>query len=233
MILKFKIKANSARQETELIWDKLQMIKFLDNLGYTISLPKHPLVDELLLKARAGKLIDADYQKLSKLMEQEVYCLEDYQAGIESINAHLNGDLYFPFLEEYNKLWNFKLFDNYEVRLTLYGPGGEYRPDSGTIIMLTTKSGSFRRGPNPLETLIHEMIHIGLEEAIIQTYNIPHIVKEQIVDLFVQFHFSELLPNYIMQQFMPNKIKNYLKTQADWEGLSIVLERFNIEKEQF
>jgi len=233
MILKFKIKANSARQETELIWDKLQMIKFLDNLGYTISLPKHPLVDELLLKARAGKLIDADYQKLSKLMEQEVYCLEDYQAGIESINAHLNGDLYFPFLEEYNKLWNFKLFDNYEVRLTLYGPGGEYRPDSGTIIMLTTKSGSFRRGPNPLETLIHEMIHIGLEEAIIQTYNIPHIVKEQIVDLFVQFHFSELLPNYIMQQFMPNNIKHYLKTQADWEGLSIVLERFNIEKEQF
>jgi len=226
MNIKFKVVANSSQQETDLIWDKLKMIRFLEDHRYLISLPDHPLIDQLLEKARINALNDSDYQALSDLMEQSIYCSSDYQVGIEAIQACLNQQFDYPFLTRYNKLWNFKLFAEYEVRLTLYGPGGEYRPDSGTIIILTTKSGSFRRGDNPLVTMIHEMIHIGLEEAIIQTYNIPHIVKEQIVDLFAQFHFSDLLPNYLMQTFVPIRIKDYLKSQADWDTLPEVLDRF-------
>jgi hypothetical protein len=226
MEIKFNVEANSSKQETDLIWDKIKNIDFFKQHNYSVSFPDHKIIPSLIDKSLDGKLHQNDYQNLSNLMKNEIYNELDYKHGINKINSDINEQmLNFNCFQKYNELWNFKVFSEYQILLTLYGPGGEYRPSSGTIIILTTADGKFRRGLNSLDTIIHEMVHIGLEE-IIQQFSIPHKIKEQIVDLFVQFHFSKLLPKYQIQNFGNNSIEKYFKTQDDWNNIIEVLKSF-------
>jgi hypothetical protein len=230
MGIKFKVRANSSNQESDLIWNKIENIDFFRKHNYTVSLPNHQSVSALISKSMDGKLNENDYIHLSQLIKNEIYNEIDYKSGINIINSCINKQkLNFECFQNYNKHWSFKFFNDYKISLTLYGPGGEYRPSDGEIIMLTTNDGKFRRGSNPLDTIIHEMVHIGIEDNIIQRFSIPHKIKEQIVDIFVQFHFKQIIPNYQIQNFGRNDIKNYLKTQEDWNDLIEVLIRFEKE----
>ena len=97
----------------------------------------------------------------------------------------------FPVFEKYKELWNFYIPENYTVTLTLYGMGGsyEYRKGNGKVILFTKEDGTFGR-ESPLATIIHEMVHIGIEQNIILKYDLPQPVKERIVDKFMEFHFK-------------------------------------------
>ena len=188
MKVNFKVMANNSDQETNLIWDKVQNIDFFEKFNYLLSLPDHIIVTNLIKRVKLNTQSKSDYSDLFNLIKTEIYDIADYRNGINNIYLHLkNVNLSFGCFQNYNKLWNFKYFDEYRILLTLYGPGGEYSPSSGEIIMLTTKNGEFRRSSNPLETIIHEMVHIGIEECIIQKFDIPHKVKEQIVDYLCCF----------------------------------------------
>jgi len=213
----FIVRANTAEEEIELVWEKLEMMEFFQKYNYTLSLPKHPIMAELTQKSLKNSLTDEDKLNLSKLIQDVIYKESDYAEGIRAVKNSLTANkLDFTFLQEYHECWNFKLFEEVKILLTQYGPGGQYNPYTSTIIMLTTPSGMFRRGSNPLDTIIHELVHMGLEEAIIQKYSIPHHLKEQIVDLFVQQHFQEILPNYPQQNFGENKIEKFLQCKEDW-----------------
>ena len=227
MEIKFNVKANSVYQEIDLIWDKIKNIDFFRKNNYTVSFPEHQIVSDLISKSLDGELDKNDYNSLAQLIENEIYNEVDYKSGINIINSSINEqNLNSSCFQKYNKHWNFKFFNEYKISLTLYGPGGEYKPSKGEVIMLTTTDGKFRRGNNPLDTIIHEMVHIGIEENIIQKFSIPHKIKEQIVDLFIHFHFKEIIPNYQMQNFGCNEIKEFLNTQEDWNNLVEVIDRF-------
>lgn len=176
-----------------------------------------------------GSLNESDRLELNKLMNDSVYNQKDYIAGFAKIQTNL------PLIEKIiNQLltvnwpWNFRILSQYIIRLTLYGPGGSYNPDMGEITLLTTPDGNFKGYNSPSNTIIHEIIHIGIESSIIQNYNLSHSIKERIVDRFVQAFFNSDLPDYRIQNLGDDSalIDRYLQSKRDFENLPNRIEQY-------
>ncbi|MEL6871071.1 MAG: hypothetical protein AAFO81_14820 [Pseudomonadota bacterium] len=197
---RFEAVIPTAEQEAAYIWRTLRDTPFLEQNGYDVALPNGEVIVTLKNKARVGSLDDDDYVALQNFMQSEVYRAEDYRSGYEKIAEVLPSlEKMVSTLEAQNYEWGFRVFDHYPILLTLYGPGGSYDPDAGTITMLTTTQGAFRQYPNPLNTLIHEVVHIGIEASVVRMLSVPHGQKERLVDTFVKLHFAEVLPDYRVQ----------------------------------
>jgi len=187
-------------QETAYVWSVIQDIKFYDEHNYDISLPSGAIIDSLIDKSRKGKLLDKQFNLLKEFMKNEIYAEADYQKGyvkIEKERPLLNQMI--DQITETDRKWDFKIFEKYQVILTLYGPGGNYDPNQGSITFYTTNDGKFKQYDNPANILIHEITHLGIEESIIRRFNVPHGLKERIVDTFVYLNFHELLSEYRIQ----------------------------------
>lgn len=214
----------TASAETDYVWRTLQGTLFFEANNYQVSLPKGALIDSLKAKARDARLTDEDYEALGVYVQDSVYQKEDYLKGYQKIADNL---------EQLNKLlaaidtsqlnWNFKQFDTYHVNLTLYGPGGSYDPDEGSILIYTTPDGRFKQYDNPLYTLIHEIVHIGIETSIIQQYQVPHALKERIVDQMVLLYFQEELPDYRIQNMGDTRIDPFVKSKEDFRELHTIV----------
>lgn len=198
---RFEAVIPTAEQEAAYIWRTLRDIPFFEQNGYNVALPSGEVIVTLKNKARAGSLDDDDYVTLQTFLQTEVYRDEDYLKGYEKISDILPSlEKMVSVLEAQNYEWGFRVYDHYPILLTLYGPGGSYDPDSGTITMLTNTQGGFRQYSNPLNTLIHEVVHIGIEASVVRRLSVPHGQKERLVDTFVKLHFAEALPDYRVQQ---------------------------------
>ncbi|PRX54793.1 hypothetical protein [Flagellimonas meridianipacifica] len=203
-------------EEADYVWRNLQDIPFFDKNGYHLNLPKGKLIDELVEKSRNGNLHEEDYQRLKSLMGNSIYNREDYLLGYDKSVAVQS--LVQEMLKQidpsiYN--WHFKKFEEYKVTLTLYGPGGSYDPDTGSIILFTTTQGKFKNYDNPANTIIHEIVHMGIEESLIQANDTPHTLKERIVDQFVSLYFGDILKDYRIQDMGDYRIDPYLKDKSD------------------
>ena len=219
------IQIPTAEQETAYIWRTLGDIAFFEEHNYQLSLPQGPLMESLKEKAKAKTLTDEDYAALQHFVTSGVYHREDYQAGYEKIVAQkalVNKMV--RRLHKHKRNWNFKRFDRYQIVLTLYGSGGNYNPDDGSIIIFTNPNGDFKQYDNPANTLIHEIIHMGIEESIIQRYQVSHPLKERIVDQLVLLHFRALLPNYRLQEMGEDRIDPYLNKKKDSRDLAKIVE---------
>lgn len=212
--------------ETEYIWRTIIDTRFFEENNYQVSLPGGELIESLKQKAKSNNLSDADYEDLKSFMQKGVYNPSDYQRGYQNIEAQLA--LVNKMIAEIGSMnldWNFKEFDIYTVNLTLYGPGGSYNPDEGSLLIYTTIDGRFKQYDNPAHTLIHEVVHMGIEASIIQKYNVPHPLKERIVDTFVSLCFGELLPDYRIQNMGDTRTDSFLKNKADLAKLDIIVEQ--------
>ena len=221
----------SAKAEAAYIWRNIRDIGFFEKHNYQVSLPKGPLMEKLKAKARKNQLTDADYTALEKFVIDKVYQKTDYDAGYKAIQKSLS--LLNKMVNEIGQMkfqWPFKMYKTYQVNLTLYGPGGSYDPDQGSIIIFTTPDGKFKQYKNPINTLIHEITHIGIEYSIIRKYNVPHGLKERIVDTFVWINFKHYLPNYRVQNMGDPKLDNYLKKKSDFANLETIVQRFTQKK---
>lgn len=214
----------SAQAEAEYVWNTLQEIRFFEEYGYQVSLPSGELIEELKEKSRAGSLTDNDYQRLETFLVDHVYNKANYQEGydllvketelIDRMISELNGSAF---------SWGFKEFENYAINLTLYGPGGSYNPFEGSILLFTTSDGEFKGYKNPANIVIHEIVHIGIESSIITQYNVPHTLKERIVDTFVSLHFKQYLPEYRVQDMGEYRTDPYLKEVDDFTQLDSIV----------
>jgi len=211
----------SVESESNYVWRTIRDIKFFEQNNYLISLPKGALIESLKSKSRYNNLSDEDFESLKIHMRDSVYNKIDYQKGyakIESELALINKMI--VQLDESERNWDFKTFDTYHINLTLYGPGGSYNPNKGTILIYTSPKGDFKQYDNPANTIIHEIVHIGIEESIVSQFKIPHRLKERIVDNYVLLCFKGYLPNYRMQNMGDNRIDPYLKQKIDLKDLS-------------
>lgn len=221
----------TADSESEYIWRTIQNIKFFEEENYHVSLPEDSLIKDLKVKSKLGKLTNEDYKRLKAVIQDSIYNKADYQKGYEKIENEL--ELINRMIDEISQSnfnWNFKEFNTYQVNLTLYGPGGSYNPDEGSILIFTTTQGQFKNYDNPVNTIIHEITHIGIEEAIINKYNVPHTLKERIVDTFVFLNFNEYLPDYRIQDMGEKRTDQYLKTKEDLKDLNRFVETIMDEK---
>ena len=125
--------------------------------------------------------------------------------------------------EKKNWDWEFNTFDRYKIIFTLYGTGGSYDPDQGTITLLTTKDGRFMNYENPANTIIHEIVHMGMEYSIVQKYKLSHGNKERIVDTFVYLMFKDQLSDYSIQNMGDPKIDSYLDSKQKINTLNAIV----------
>ncbi len=211
----------TAEAETEYIWRTIQDINFFEKNNYQISLPKGAYIDILKSRAKENKLSDSDYSNLKTFIKDSVYRKSDYEQGYHKIeNQRSLINTMISLLSQSERNWDFKVFDTYQINLTLYGPGGSYNPDEGSILIHTTPKGKFKQYDNPANTIIHEITHIGIEKSIINKYQVPHTLKERIVDKFVFLNFhTSYLPNYRIQDMGEKRIDQYLKTKIDLNNL--------------
>lgn len=216
-------------QEATSIWRTINDITFLTEQGYRINLPKNDLIDSLITKSKNGTFGNEDFPSIYNLLESEVYKQSNYSSALAKVRDQtpLINDIIRQ-IEASKQSWNwpFKMFDTYEVVFTLYGSGGSYDPDTGTVTLFTTTRGEFMNYKSPANTIIHEIVHMGVEESIVQKYGLSHGLKERIVDTIVFLLFAEQLPEYKIQNMGDTKIDKYLEQKTDLKKLDSIIEAY-------
>ncbi|MEM8888384.1 MAG: hypothetical protein AAGD28_10425 [Bacteroidota bacterium] len=204
------------QMETTSVWQTIRDIKFFESHGYQVNLPKGKLIQDMIEKSKKGEFGSDDFSSLYQFMEDSVYRKSDYEKGIANVKARIS------FLEELvndisqnNWSWGFETFDTYQINLTLYGSGGSYNPDNASILLFTNTEGGFKNYADPANTLIHEIVHLGIEASLIQKYQVPHAMKERVVDTIVFYYFGESLPDYRRQDMGDNRLDAYTKSKED------------------
>jgi len=225
---RIKIVKPTIEQEATSIWRTINDITFFENQGYTINLPKDSLIDRLIVKSKEGKFGNEDLPVIYDFVENKIYDQNDYDKAIQKLTDHTR--LIDSLVDKISATskdwdWKFKLFDEYKIVFTLYGTGGSYDPDEGLITLLTNKEGNFMNYENPANTVIHEIVHIGIEHSIIRKYNVTHPLKERIADNFVHLNYGESLPNYKVQQMGDERLDAYIKDKDDFKDLETVIEK--------
>ena len=226
---RIKIVQPTVQQEATSIWRTINDINFLEKQGYTINLPKIPLIDSLVVKSKLGTFGNADFSSIYSLVETRLLDQKNYEKAIQKVEGQI--DLISNLIDEIeaNKSkwdWNFNIFDNYRVIFTLYGTGGSYDPDKGVITLFTNEAGEFMNYKNPANTIIHEITHMGMEYSIVRKHNLTHGLKERIVDTFVFLMFKEELPEYKIQNMGDVKIDIHLRTAENISSLNTIISKF-------
>lgn len=219
----------SIEQEATSIWQTINNLSFFEQQGYTIHLPKDPLIDSLIAKSKKGTFGNDDFSTIYSLLENKLFDLKNYEKAITKISLQLDSITYYV-----NKIdslkkgwdWEFISFKSYKLNITLYGTGGGYDPDEGLINLFTDPDGNFVKYKNPSYTIIHEITHIGMEYSIIHKHNVSHGLKERLVDLFVKNIFRHELPHYKIQNMGDIRIDKHLNHADDFFFLNEIMAEF-------
>lgn len=213
------IRGQTAEEEFKyLIGHVLNQLPFYEKHGYRISLPeskefRHPIPTNLRGKA---------FENFLKKEYREGFFIK----GIEILKQNENTiRSIFPILIKLQKAWKFKIFPTYTIGLTKYGPGGSYDSDTGKITMLTTIDGGFKQ-LNPADTVIHESVHMGIEDIIVKKYKLSHTEKERLVDLICKNLFHDILKDCRIQSIGDSKIDPFVTKKEDVYNLPAQAEMF-------
>lgn len=192
--------------------------------GYNIILPVHPKLEFWYQNTQALSRNDKD--ELKQIFNAEIYDKRVFDLSLVKLNdakSAVNAGL--GKLSVLAKNWGFDLKEKYNIVLTLYGPGGNYNTSTSTATLLTTKKGEFcRKGVE--EIVLHEIVHIGIEESIVKKYKLSHWEKERLVDLICYHCLNEILPNYWMQQKGDKRIDAFVDQHAITHDLPLTIARF-------
>lgn len=228
-VSRIEIVQPTIEQEATSIWRTINDIAFFEKQGYNINLPKDSLIDSLITKSKSGTFGNEDFPTIYTLVETKVFDQKNYEEAIQKVGNQI--DLINNLVNEIDSKksqwdWKFKMFDTYKVIFTLYGTGGSYDPDEGTITILTNQEGEFMNYKQPANTIIHEITHMGMEYSIVRKYDLSHGIKERLVDTFVYLMFNEELPEYRIQNIGDLKLDKYLKKQEDISSLNTIISEF-------
>jgi hypothetical protein len=145
-------------------------------------------IDEILV---AGGL---DSTELMKAQGNEFSQYREVMKEVLQVFRHLQ------------QLWGFFIPKEYQVKISRFGTFGSYNVEKCRILVRVVKALLNK----PLETLIHESIHIGIEECIVKKYDLNQLEKEVVVDLLCT-QFRRLIPEFIEQcEKNPVKYKEVL-----------------------
>ena len=204
----------------------IDRLPFFKKNGYHIKLPALPEFEELLQKDII--ISEEEKDKLSKAFYANIYDLSMFDSSLAVLKK--SNEIIRNVCEKLlilNINWGFKIFDKYEVLLTLYGPGGRYYffKNHGFVELLTTARGTFGCHPG-YETIIHEIVHLGIEEIIVQKYRLKHWEKERIVDLICSLYLKDLLPKYKVNEKGDQKIDAFVNEAAIVQDLPSAIAQF-------
>lgn len=197
----------------------IKKLSWFENNGYIVGLPKHTAF-KILYDNRdsIANVTECELERIKHIFNKEIYNYQDFHLGLQLLQVY-NEILVTVIsrLHELHNQWDFRLMKHYEVVLTLYGPGGNYhfKDETGYIIMKIDQKinsdGTLKS--STLGTIIHEMVHIGIEEFV-QEYKLTHWEKERIVDLICYNCFSDIIPEYHMQKKADTKVDAFITAEA-------------------
>lgn len=193
------VRAQTADEAYSYVVDQLGDMEFYQANGYDVVLPDHPAFGREASSPGSAEVFASEVYQAAEL-EQAVKILAE-----ESVNLKQA----LEWFAANSATEGFRSFDRYEVILTLYGPGGSYDPETGTIVLFTTSDGKFKGGGGP-HTIVHEMMHLAVEEGLVRRFGLSHWEKERLVDLLVQRDFSESLPDYKLQSLGEKALDPYV-----------------------
>ena len=224
---RFHVEIPTAQQEADSVWRTIIDISFFEQHGYSVNLPVHPLVGSLLEKSRNNQLSDQDYAKLQQVFTDQIYKPDQYTKSVAVVKSVLpKANKALNSILKMDLKWPFKSFDRYDIQLTLYGSGGSYRPETGAIILFTNPQGGFKNYKDPINTIVHETVHIGIEDSIVQDLNLTHAMKEQAVDVFVKVAFPKELPEYRIQQMGTKNLTDVVDSIDDLANFKVIIADF-------
>ena len=124
--------------------------------------------------------------------------------------------------------WGLKLPQQLDI-VCAYGRGGSYFPGTTPIILFRASDHS---GIGLYSMFMHELVHLIIEEPIIQKYNVPQDLKERIVDLICFETIGRPVQEWCKNSFAnayitPTAIKNDLagavkKMMADYTAYTAI-----------
>jgi len=198
------IRPQMPEEEFDYLKYILGRVPFFRKYGYSFEVPDDPEIQSLV--ELAPNYDGVDWDKLKERFVDTLYDPKFYQTGIQELKTQKSTiEEALPHLAKFNKKWGFKLFPAYNVALTRYGPGGSYGSETGKIIMLTRKNGTFRK-ERPDHIVVHEMLHIGIEEEIVDYFGLTHREKERVVDRICR----QLLSDYKMKDLGDKRIDPFI-----------------------
>lgn len=225
---KVTIRSPSKREEFGIILNSLSRMAFYQKYGYIITLPDHDRFREFI--ESPGRINNSVKGELFRIFSHSVYRKQDYTKGLHALKRGENLILSaMPTMRLFNEKWGFTLFKSYEVVTTLYGPGGQFDPRKGRVIIKTTPAGLFDRD-NPIHTIIHEMIHIGIHATIVKRYRLTHWEKERLVDLICTLAFGEIVKGYQVYSREDTGIDAFISKDS-LLNLPVAVKRFQEKKQ--
>ncbi|HCU70806.1 MAG TPA: hypothetical protein DIC35_03590 [Candidatus Moranbacteria bacterium] len=181
---KIKVRIPTKNDEIKRIRYTLEKIDWLKANGYYpdfIILPEYfqTIAKKLLLKeVTMGEM---GYDEINNNLE---YSPDDYLETDEYLKQEI-----VPKIKEvvkvflkWNSEWGFKVFGEYSILLTKYGTGGSYKINKDAVISHVRMN----EGRDYYKTAVHEMVHLGIEDIIVNKFNLSHDEKERVVDLIIK-----------------------------------------------
>ncbi len=207
-----EIRPESPGEAFDYLMYTLGQMPFYRQHGYDVALPEHAAFQAL---AQPGARVDGvDQARLRTVFEREVYREDDFSAGMHALDgASAQFEAVFPVFARFADKWGFRVFPRYLVLLTLYGPGGSYDSDRGQITLFTTRDGRFRRARGT-DVIVHEMVHLGIEEVIVRRFGLEHWEKEGLVDRVCAIGLRSELPGYVVQSKGAAKLDPFVDEKA-------------------
>lgn len=227
----------------------LRRMPYFKKYGYKIDVPENKEFQELA--EHPEKIDSIDKTKYYKIFIKDIYkeIPKTYMEKMLSDNSD-NIDKIFAKLKKLKHNWNFKLFDMYEISLTKWSPGGSYNYHTGAIQIKVNDVG-IPTYSTDYQTLIHEIVHMGIEELIVKKYKLEHWEKEYLVDTICKVYLDKLMPGYQIQQSgkkyekmrdfvnygsiqkdLPNAIKQYIKNKESTPQLKRVNKKSKSKNKQ-
>ncbi|HEU64281.1 MAG: hypothetical protein KR126chlam4_00411 [Candidatus Anoxychlamydiales bacterium] len=205
---------------------------FINNLksykknGYKITLPNSISLKNLY---NNPNLLSKNEQLYRSIFYKKIYDLSLYLKDFKEIFLAQNIlEKAAEKLQILNKNWGFKIFEKYEIVLSLSGSDVRYNIEKKQIFYLATPKDLKKTIPC-YETIIHEMVHIGIDQIIVGKYNLNHLEKERLVDLICMIYLKDLLPNYTEQDIKDNPIDEFIDENSILDNLPLAIAKF-VEK---
>lgn len=130
-------------------------------------------------------------------------------------------------LRKLNEEWGFKLPKDYSILLTKYGGSGSYGYVNDSITYNIAQRDNSKN--TFIRVVLHEAMHIGIEESIIRKYKLTHLEKERVVDLMCKNIYAEIMPNYYMWPEADKRLDQYITGINDILNLPENIEKYILQ----
>lgn len=175
------ILCHNLKNETQHILEILTKLNWFTQNGYKIKLPEG--INQDYKKEVVKEAVTREFQDANKIFQKIKPEIE--QALIKNENT----------IKKFFSSFDYDIPDKVTVCFTAYGPGGSYSIPNKIIVMLKDDPEWI------LKMIIHETIHIIIEEPFIKKFGISHWEKEFIVDeLCSASVLKKLYSNYTPQK---------------------------------